>query len=67
MKLKHSFKNFKLFNIYNPIIKRNHYKTLNLPITATLPEIKTSYYEKANLYHPDKSINNKKGNSLILN
>ena len=35
-------------------VNQEYYKILNVPITATIPEIKKSYYKLALTHHPDK-------------
>jgi curved DNA-binding protein CbpA len=51
---------------FNPSKDTCYYKTLNVPSTATLEDIKKEYYKLAKKYHPD-NINEKSKENQTVN
>jgi curved DNA-binding protein CbpA len=50
---------------FNPSKDTCYYKTLNVPSTATLEEIKKEYYKLAKRYHPDNVNENSQDNQSV--
>lgn len=48
------------------INKKNHYKTLEIPMNASAKEIKVAFYELSKKYHPDASTNDNSAKSATL-